>query len=407
MRKATLTRQQGMRGFIIATVAFVGVFAASAVPVPLYSAYQAQFGLSNMDLTIMLLAYLAGVISMLLVFGRVSNAVGRKPIVRIALASSLIGCVLLMLADGAPMLYTGRLFQGIACGIGMGNVASSAIDCIAEFHLSWGSIVSATCPQLGLLVGSLGSGLIYGIVPSYAASYGFIIAVLAASLVSTIALPETVAEKDPLGPTLKPNAAVPPAAKVVFPLAAVVYSTTWTVGSFFQSYSAPIATVNLHTDSTLIAALILSFASLTVLGGPIASRFRARTSLLIGMGCFISSNALLIPFVSMGSMPGVFFACLVFSLSMGIGTSTTLRLLLRTATAAETAPIVSAVNLAAYVFSTIMNTGAGALTEVLDFPTIFAIFTVFAVATTAYVIFFITSHYDQIKPAGQNADESA
>ena len=129
MRKATLTRQQGMRGFIIATVAFVSVFAASAVPVPLYSAYQAQFGLSNMDLTIMLLAYLAGVISMLLVFGRVSNAVGRRPIVRIALASSLIGCVLLMLADGAPMLYTGRLFQGIACGIGMGNVASSAIDC--------------------------------------------------------------------------------------------------------------------------------------------------------------------------------------------------------------------------------------------------------------------------------------
>ena len=387
MRKATLTRQQGMRGFIIATVAFVSVFAASAVPVPLYSAYQAQFGLSNMDLTIMLLAYLAGVISMLLVFGRVSNAVGRKPIVRIALASSLIGCVLLMLADGAPMLYTGRLFQGIACGIGMGNVASSAIDCIAEFHLSWGSIVSATCPQLGLLVGSLGSGLIYGIVPSYAASYGFIIAVLAASLVSTIALPETVEEKDPLGPTLKPNAAVPPAAKVVFPLVVLL-----------------LCGVNLHTDSTLVAALILSFASLTVLGGPIASRFRARTSLLIGMGCFISSNAMLIPFVSMGSMPGVFFACLVFSLSMGIGTSTTLRLLLRTATAAETAPIVSAVNLAAYVFSTILNTGAGALTEVLDFPTIFVIFTVFAVATTAYVLFFITRHYDQIKPAGQEAD---
>lgn len=409
MRKATVTHREGIRGFFIATVAFVLLFAASAVPVPLYSAYQADFGLSNMDLTVMLLAYLAGVILTLLFCGRISNAVGRRPTMRAALAFSLVGCVLLMVADGAALLYAGRLFQGIGCGLGMGNVATSAIDCISEFHLSWGSVVSATCPQLGLLVGSLGSGVVYGIAPSYTAVYGVIVAVLAVSLVSTLALPETVAEKDALRPTLRPYASVPPAAKAAFPMAVVVYSATWTVGSFFQSYSAPIATVNLHTDSTVIAALILSFASLTVLGGPVASRFRARTSLLIGMGFFIASNALLMPMVAAGSLPGTFFGCLLFSLSMGIGTSTSLRLLLRNASAGETASIVSAVNLGAYVCSTVMNTGAGALTEIMPFPAIFAVFTVFALLTTGYVVVFLRSHTATVAepapdPAVQPAD---
>lgn len=392
MRKATLSRAEGIRGFFIATVAFVALFAASAVPVPLYSAYQADFGLSNMDLTVMLLAYLAGVILTLLFCGRVSNALGRRPVMRAALAFSLAGCVLLMAADSAPVLYAGRLLQGVGCGLGMGNVATSAIDCISEFHLSWGSVVSATCPQLGLLIGSLGSGVVYGIVPTYQAVYGCIIALLAASLVSTLVLPETVAERDPVRPTLRPHASVPPSAKAAFPMAVVVYSATWTVGSFFQSYSAPIASVNLHTDSTVVAALILSFASLTVLGGPVASRFSAKTSLMIGMACFISSNALLVPMVAVGSLPGTFFGCLLFSLAMGIGTSTSLRLLLRNASAAETASIVSAVNLGAYVCSTVLNTGAGALTELLPFPAIFGIFAAFALATTLYVIVFLRTH---------------
>lgn len=399
MRKATLTYAQGLRGFVIATVAFVALFAASAVPVPLYSAYQQQFGLSNMDLTVMLLSYLGGVIVTLLFCGRISNAVGRRPILRAALMCSLAGCVLLMVADGAPMLFAGRLFQGIGCGLGMGNVATSAIDCIADFHLSWGSTVSATCPQLGLLVGSLGAGVIYGAIPSYTAVYGCIIALLAASLISTLALPETVVEKDALRPTMKPNASVPPAAKVFFPMAVVVYSATWTVGSFFQSYSAPIATVNLHTDSTVIAALILSFASLTVLGGPLASRFRARTSLLIGMALFVISNVLLVPFLSAESTPGTFFACLLFSLSMGIGTATSLRLLLRTAVPSETASIVSAVNLGAYLCSTVMNTGAGALTELLPFPAIFMVFAVFAALTTLYVVIFLRMQQSAAEPS--------
>ena len=198
---------------------------------------------------------------------------------------------------------------------------------------------------------------------------------------------------------MKPNASVPPAAKVFFPMAVVVYSATWTVGSFFQSYSAPIATVNLHTDSTVIAALILSFASLTVLGGPLASRFRARTSLLIGMALFVISNVLLVPFLSAESTPGTFFACLLFSLSMGIGTATSLRLLLRTAVPSETASIVSAVNLGAYLCSTVMNTGAGALTELLPFPAIFMVFTVFAALTTLYVVIFLRMQQSAAEPS--------
>ena len=117
------------------------------------------------------------------------------------------------------------------------------------------------------------------------------------------------------------------------------------------------------------------------------------------MALFVISNALLVPFLSAGSTPGTFFACLLFSLSMGIGTATSLRLLLRTAAPSETASIVSAVNLGAYLCSTVMNTGAGALTELLPFPAIFMVFTVFAALTTLYVVIFLRMRQSAAEPS--------
>ena len=55
--------RQGVRGLVIATFAFVTVFAASAVPIPLYSEYKGAIGLTDADISATMLMYLFGVVA--------------------------------------------------------------------------------------------------------------------------------------------------------------------------------------------------------------------------------------------------------------------------------------------------------------------------------------------------------
>ena len=44
MHKEELTDGQSLRGFALATIAFLAIFAATAIPIPLYADYQATIG---------------------------------------------------------------------------------------------------------------------------------------------------------------------------------------------------------------------------------------------------------------------------------------------------------------------------------------------------------------------------
>jgi len=72
-------------GFVVASVALVLVFAVAGSPIPLFNTYRATNGISNVDLGMVSVGnFLAAAIS-LLVFGRISNHLGRRPVAIAAL----------------------------------------------------------------------------------------------------------------------------------------------------------------------------------------------------------------------------------------------------------------------------------------------------------------------------------
>ena len=75
-----------MSGFISGAGSLVAVFAASSSPIPLYELYRRGDGLSHADLAFTAVAYFVAVMVALLVLGRVSNHVGRRPVALAALA---------------------------------------------------------------------------------------------------------------------------------------------------------------------------------------------------------------------------------------------------------------------------------------------------------------------------------
>ena len=68
---------------IMAVAAMIGVmFAGSTLLTPLYIIYKQKFGFSDITLTLIYAAYVVGNLGALLVFGRLSDQIGRRYVAR-------------------------------------------------------------------------------------------------------------------------------------------------------------------------------------------------------------------------------------------------------------------------------------------------------------------------------------
>jgi MFS family permease len=100
----------------------LAVFAASASPIPLYELYRRTDGLRHADLSLTAVAYFVAVMAALLIYGRLSNHVGRRPVALAALLITAAGTPVLTQVHSVAPLIAGRVLQGIGCGL-----ASSAL----------------------------------------------------------------------------------------------------------------------------------------------------------------------------------------------------------------------------------------------------------------------------------------
>jgi MFS family permease len=80
-----VTHAAGTRGFVAAACSLVAVFAASASPIPLYEIYRRGDALTHADLALTAVAYFVAVMAAMLVLGRLSNHIGRRPVALAAL----------------------------------------------------------------------------------------------------------------------------------------------------------------------------------------------------------------------------------------------------------------------------------------------------------------------------------
>ena len=71
--------------FALLTSILIGLLASSSAPTPLYATYQAKWGFSDVTITVIFGVYAVAVLASLLVFGSLSDHVGRKPMLLVAL----------------------------------------------------------------------------------------------------------------------------------------------------------------------------------------------------------------------------------------------------------------------------------------------------------------------------------
>lgn len=368
-----------MRGAIVGTVALVTVFAAASAPIPLYATWQQQLGLSASDVSMTIVMYLFGVLSVLFFAGSLSDASGRRPTVGAALACGVAGCLLFIGLSSGPMLQFARFVQGVSCALSMSATSAFVIDCTSERHRTFGMTIASTGYLIGLTVGSLGIGFFATVSTAYWQVFAVMAVIMLATMLALPFAPETVHKRITWKKAVKPMTHVPAHLRKLLPIVAGGYISTWSVGFFFQSLSTPASVDYFGATDPLIPSLVLALAMApSALGGPVSARMGTRSSMIVGYIIMFGAIVALGVCMVLGLLVPYLMLEVVFAVTTGMILSSSLHMLISASTPQENASVVTLANLTGYVGSTVVSTIQTGLTATFDLATVYAFITLLA-----------------------------
>lgn len=362
-----------MRGAIVGTVALVTVFAAASAPIPLYATWQQQLGLSASDVSMTIVMYLFGVLSVLFFAGSLSDASGRRPTVGSALACGVAGCLLFIGLSSGPMLQFARFVQGVSCALSMSATSAFVIDCTSERHRTFGMTIASTGYLIGLTVGSLGIGFFATVSTAYWQVFAVMAVIMLATMLALPFTPETVHNRITWKKAVKPMTHVPVHLRKLLPIVAGGYISTWSVGFFFQSLSTPASVDYFGATDPLIPSLVLALAMApSALGGPVSARMGTRSSMIVGYIIMFGAIVALGVCMVLGLLVPYLVLEVVFAVTTGMILSSSLHMLISASTPQENASVVTLANLTGYIGSTVVSTIQTGLTATFDLATVYA-----------------------------------
>ena len=148
--------------FGLLTSILVTLLASSSAPTPLYAIYQARWGFSPVALTVVFGVYAVAVLVSLLVLGALSDHIGRRPVLTVALVAQAGVMLLFATASGLDVLLLARVLQGLATGAAVAAIGAALVD----LHPGRGPVANAAGAMGGSASGALVSALLVQLLPA-------------------------------------------------------------------------------------------------------------------------------------------------------------------------------------------------------------------------------------------------
>ncbi|WP_345613176.1 MFS transporter [Pseudonocardia adelaidensis] len=358
--------------FASAVVSLVAAFAAVGSTIPLFNIYRAEDGFTNAGISMTVVAYSAATLTALVVLGRLSNHLGRRPTSIASLVLLLLGCVLLLNVHDIGILIAGRLLMGLGAGLGSSSITTYIVDA-APARPAWlASVASSQTVMLGLAVGAIASGTLVQFGPwPRQLIFLIVIALLLASVALIVVSPETATPMPCAWRSLRPRVCVPVRVRSLLPVAAAVFLATWAAGAFYQAFVPALVEEQLHTRSPLVVGLVFAaYMAPSVLGAPLGGRFAPAAAQRLGMTAFLAGMIGIVTAILTGTLALFIAATMVAGAGQGIAISAATRGLLHGSTLADRASIFSAIYLLSYSGATIPALIAGHLSNTFSLPQI-------------------------------------
>ncbi|WP_329133151.1 MFS transporter [Streptomyces sp. NBC_01476] len=330
----------------------VTLLAASSAPTPLYAVYQQEWGFSPITTTVVFGVYALAVLAALLVFGRVSDHIGRRPVLFAALAGQALAMVVFATAGSVDALLAARVIQGVSTGAALGAIGAGLLD----IDRARGALANSFAPATGTATGALISGFVVQYLPAPThLVYYLLLGLFALQAAGLLFLRESVTRKPGALAGMRPEIGLPKSARRPVAIAVPVLFAVWALAGFYGALAPGITAALVHSHAVVYGGLGLFVLAAAGAGSVLLLR-NAPTRTVMALGVLALIAGVAITLVSIGSgaggtasVTGFFAGTAVAGFGFGAGFQGGIRLVMPLVRPHERAGVLSLLYVVSYL----------------------------------------------------------
>jgi hypothetical protein len=229
-----------MMRFATLAMLLIALFFAASAPSPLLISFQQRLGFSPSLLTLAFAVYALAILITLLVAVSLSDYIGRRPVMVVAILLLVLASVLFLTAANIRMLVIVRMIQGGATGAASGSLTAAVAESAPAQRRRLGPVIASAAPLAGLALGGLVTGAAEELTTDPAAViFAGLAIVFALGVAVTWSLPGTGDRQAGVLRSLLPSISVPAKARCEFRAGLPMAAATWSVGGFTWGSDPP------------------------------------------------------------------------------------------------------------------------------------------------------------------------
>jgi predicted MFS family arabinose efflux permease len=256
---------------------------SSAAPAMTYQLYAEEWRLTHTVTTGIFAIYPIVVVTILILFGDISDHIGRRTTMLLGLGASLIGAFLFAVAPNVLWLFAGRAFMGVGVGLTAGSSTAAMLEFSAEGQAKRPASITAAAQAFGFAAALLLGGALtqYAPWPTHL-SFWVLFVLIALLCTATWFLPRHFGGHASSG--WRPKVpSLPPALRPAFTLASIAVTTAYTHGVLILSLGGQVAHDLVGSPNALVNGAALSlFAITSGVLGIVARDLHPRPAMLLG-----------------------------------------------------------------------------------------------------------------------------
>lgn len=337
--------------FAGAALTFAALYLAAGAPTPLLVVFQHEWGFAPWVLTVAFAAYAIGLLAALLVVGSLSDYLGRRPVLIVALAVELLAMLMFVFAPGIGWVIAARTVQGFATGAATSAFTASIVEHAPAHHKRLGTIISSVAPAGGLGIGALLTGAAVQFTRHASLIvFAALAVIMAIGAVLTALSAETATPRPGAVRSLVPHVVVPRAARREFTAAVPVHLAAWMLSGLFLGLVPTIIQDLFGLHSGLLeGATAFVQPEAAAVAGFFLGRFTPRRTTLIGGVGVLFGTALIAGGVAARVLPLLWLGGLIGGVGFGASFSGALRAITPLVQLHQRAGLFAAVYIVAYL----------------------------------------------------------
>jgi MFS family permease len=363
-------------GLAASTYVFTVVMMGTTLPTPLYPLYEQRFDFGTAFTTQLFAIYALGVIVALVLFGRLSEGLGRRPLLAAGVVFSVASAVLFLIGSNVGLLLTGRILSGLAAGIFTSTATVTVLENAPTGRERLAGSLATAANMGGLGLGILMSGLLARFVAAPLATPFVVNAITLVIAGFALILVRDRTRGNPTDVRLQ-LPGIPPEAKQIFVAASPGAITGFTLCGLYSAIAPSFIGQTLHITSPAVSGTVVFL----LFGASATAQLLLRSLpdrglIIIGSSTMIVSMGALILALSVSSLTLLIVSSVLAGAGQGLVFMTGMRAITAATEPECRTEATTSYFILSYVFMSVPSIGAGFLAAEVGLAsatTIFAI----------------------------------